>query len=129
MIYFNIILLLIIIFISQNSAEKLNKLESNKINDIGFNLIEECEIKGLNDFMVIILILFYIFKGKNIKNIIKLSIVLLFFRIIFMNLTVLPETSDKCKTKKFLPFTGSCRDLVFSGHTALCVLIYINIDI
>jgi hypothetical protein len=40
-----------------------------------------------------------------------------------MHLTVLPSIIPECKDHVKLPFTGGCRDLVFSGHTGLAILI------
>lgn len=119
-----IFILIIIVIINQYSSNNLDKLNNKEISDLGFDLIkEEDNIYRFNDFMVILLILWYAFKGKNKNLLFKLSSVLFFFRVIFMNITVLPQTKEQCPKNRLLPFTGGCRDLVYSGHTSLSVLI------
>jgi hypothetical protein len=116
-----IIIFACIVGITEYSAHQLESLEENTIKDIGFDMIPYYNNR-FSDYIVIGLLILYIFVGKNHTEFIKLCIVLFVLRIIFMNLTVLPVTSDQCKKQNFLPFTGKCRDLVFSGHTSLAVL-------
>lgn len=117
-----IIILLCVVFANNYSAYHLSTLDDYTIRDIGFTILPYYD-NTLNDYIVIGLILAYLLFGKNYTQLLKLSIILFTLRVIFNNLTVLPVTSDECKKKTFLPFTGRCRDLVFSGHTSLAVLI------
>jgi phosphatidylglycerophosphate synthase len=117
-----IIIFACVVCLTEISANQLESLDENTIKDIGFDTFGYYNNR-FNDYIVIGLLLVYLFKGKDHAQFIKLAGILFALRVIFMNLTVLPATHSECKNQSFLPFTGKCRDLVFSGHTAIATLV------
>ena len=120
-----IIIFVVVLLLNVHSADKLNELP-DETQDILFNVIPYIPNK-IHDYISISLVFMYLFFGKNHIQLLKLSIVLFVLRVIFINLTVLPATSQECKKTNHLPLTGKCRDLVFSGHTGICILIILHL--
>lgn len=117
-----IIILILVILLTDISSSRLEQLSDDTIHDIGFNILPHCHNR-FNDYIVICLLLVYFFLGTYHLLLLKSFIVLFTLRLFFMNLTVLPIITPECKDTTHLPLTGGCRDLVFSGHTGLAVLI------
>ena len=117
-----IFLLTLVILITDFSSYRLAQLQDDIVHDFGFSIIPHY-YNCFNDYIVISLLLVYLCLGKNHLLLLKSCIVLFILRLFFINLTVLPIITPECKERIPLPFTGRCRDLVFSGHTGLAILV------
>lgn len=92
-------------------------------------------ILSLDDFLAIALFILFlvIHKLKYIKDLAILYILIRGFRLITMSVTVLPQPNNNCKPPSERNMidrwlSGGCNDSIFSGHTALMIilLLYIN---
>lgn len=75
----------------------------------------------------IILFIYLIYKSRNISILYNFLIILAFihlFRSLLFSLTLLPDSSNHCT---FGLFSGSCNDLLFSGHISSVLLILLFI--
>ena len=92
-------------------------------------------IFSLDDFLAIALFILFlvIHKLKYLKDLAILYILIRGFRLITMSVTVLPQPNNNCKPPSERNtidrwLSGGCNDSIFSGHTALVLilLLYIN---
>lgn len=109
-----------------------NKLkDNNRLYDIIHNIIDKPKnniLNKLNDIIPKIAIASYILIAiyfKNIKAVLSLMLafsLIFLLRSILIFVTLLPDSSGNCKINLI---TGSCHDLICSGHYASTLMIYL----
>ena len=126
--YKNSIILLLLIFVNYLNTKQIEKVANDYkskliLHDEGFELLPRINhnVNTLINIIPIILIIYSILNlNKKFVEITSTIIIMMILRMIANRLTILPHSDEKCKG---VTIQGGCYDKMFSGHTALTVLL------